>query len=82
MSRKMSYEVWQGLVQLGLHQKMMMLLLAQSIQSKPPKGMNPNHANKGVEVEHGGNHLITNQWWEPLTNVRETTMNENGPQDT
>ena len=25
------------------------------------KGTNPNHANKGVEVEHGGNHLITDQ---------------------
>ena len=25
------------------------------------KGMNPNHANKGVEVEHGGNRLITGQ---------------------
>ena len=25
------------------------------------KGTNPNHANKGVEVEHGGNRLITGQ---------------------
>ena len=39
------------------------------------KGTNPNHANKGVEVEHGGNRLITDQWWKPLTNVRETTIN-------
>ena len=31
-----------------------------SIQT-PKKGTNPNHANKGVEVEHGGNHLITGQ---------------------
>ena len=23
------------------------------------KGTNPNHVNKGAEVEHGGNHLIT-----------------------
>ena len=26
-----------------------------------PKGMNPNHVKKGVEVEHGGNRLITGQ---------------------
>ena len=39
--------------------KMMMLLSTQGIQSKPPKGANPNHANKGTEVKHGGNHLIT-----------------------
>ena len=25
------------------------------------KGTNPNHANKGAEVEHGGNHLIIGQ---------------------
>ena len=25
------------------------------------KGMNPNHVNKGVEFEHGGNHLIIGQ---------------------
>ena len=25
------------------------------------KGTNPNHANKGVEVKHGGNCLITDQ---------------------
>ena len=24
-----------------------------------PKGTNPNHGNKGAEVEHGGNRLIT-----------------------
>ena len=41
------------------NRKMMMLLSAQGLQSKPPKGINPNHANKGVEVKHGGNHLIT-----------------------
>ena len=40
---------------------MMMLLSAQGIQSKSPKGTNPNHANKGDEVEHGGNRLITGQ---------------------
>ena len=41
---------------------MAMLLSAQGLQSKPPKkGMNPNHVNKGVEVEHGGNRLITGQ---------------------
>ena len=41
-----------------------------------PKGTNPNHANKGAEVEHAGNCLITYQWWELLTNTRETTNNE------
>ena len=42
--------------------KMTMLLSAQGLQSKPPKkGTNPNHANKGVKVEHGGNRLITGQ---------------------
>ena len=42
--------------------KMTMLLSAQGPQSKPPKkGTNPNHANKGVEVEHGGNRLIIGQ---------------------
>ena len=42
------------------NRKMTMLLSAQGLQSKPPKkGTNPNHANKGAEVEHGGNHLIT-----------------------
>ena len=35
--------------------------------------------NKGVGVEYGGNRLITDQWWEPLTNARETTISENGP---
>ena len=44
------------------NRKMMMLLSVQGLQSKPPKkGTNPNHANKGVEVEHGGNRLITSQ---------------------
>ena len=38
-----------------------MLLLAQGLQYKLPKGMNPNHAHKGAEVEHGGNCLITGQ---------------------
>ena len=38
--------------------------------------------NKCVEVEHGGNHLITNQWCELLTSVRETTSNVNGSQST
>ena len=34
----------------------------QALQSKPPKkGTNPNHANKGAEVEHGGSRLITGQ---------------------
>ena len=59
MSQKMLYEGWQGLTQLGQYQNMMMLLSAQRIQSKPPKGMNPNHANKRTYVEHGGNSLIT-----------------------
>jgi len=45
---------------LGNSKKMTMLLSAQGLQSKPPrKGTNPNHANKRVEVEHGGNRLIT-----------------------
>ena len=39
---------------------MTMLLSGQGIQSKPPKGMNPNHANKGAEDKHGGKRLITN----------------------
>ena len=44
------------------NRKMTMLLSAQGLQSKPPKkGTNPNHVNKGVEVKHGGNHLITGQ---------------------
>ena len=44
------------------NRKIMMLLSAQGLQSKPPKkSMNPNHANKGAEVEHGGNRLITGQ---------------------
>ena len=35
-------------------EKMTMLLSAQGLQSKPSKkGTNPNHANKGAEVEHG-----------------------------
>ena len=37
-----------------------MVLSTQHLQSKPPKGMNPNHANKRVEFEHGGNCLFTN----------------------
>ena len=44
------------------NRKMTMLLSAQGLQSKlPKKGTNPNHANKGTEVEHGGNRLITDQ---------------------
>ena len=43
------------------NRKMTMLLSAQGINSNRPKGTNPNHANTGVEVEHGGNHLITGQ---------------------
>ena len=82
MSHQMSYEVWQGLPQLRKKKKMTMLLSAQGIQTKPPKGTNPNHANKGDEVENGGNHLITGHWWGPLTNERETAINENGPQGT
>ena len=33
------------------------------------------HANKCFEVEHGRNHLITCQWWKPLTSARDTTIN-------
>ena len=29
--------------------------------NRPKKGTNPNHVNKGAEVEHGGNRLITGQ---------------------
>ena len=35
-----------------------MLLLAQYIQSKSLKGMNPNNVNKGDKVKHGGKGLI------------------------
>ena len=38
--------------------------------------------NKGVDVEHGRNHLITSQCGKPLTDAREPINNENGPQDT
>ena len=42
--------------------KMTMLLSAQGLQSKlPKKCTNPNHANKELEFEHGGNRLITGQ---------------------
>ena len=34
---KMSYEVWQGLLQLRQYKKMMMLLSSLGLQSKPPK---------------------------------------------
>ena len=37
----------------------MMLLLTQGLKSNPSKGTNPNHVNKGFDVEHGGNRLIT-----------------------
>ena len=49
------------LCNLGIR-KMTMLLSDQGLQSKlPKKGTNPNLANKRVEVEHGGNRLITGQ---------------------
>ena len=34
------------------------------------------------EVKHGRNHLITNQWCEPLTSAREITINVNDSQGT
>ena len=37
------------------------IVIPRSSIQTAQKGMNPNHANKGVEVEHGGNHLITGQ---------------------
>ena len=44
------------------NRKMTMLLSAQGLQSKPfKKATNPNHANEGAEVEHGGKCLITGQ---------------------
>ena len=41
-----------------------------------------NHVSKFLEDEHGRNHLITGQWCEILTSVRETTSNVNGSQNT
>ena len=41
-----------------------------------------NDVSECLEVEHGRNHLITDQWHEPLTSVRETTTNDNGSQGT
>ena len=38
--------------------------------------------NEYVEVKHGRNHLITNQWCKLLTSVRETIINVNGSQST
>ena len=38
---------------------MNMLMSSQGIQPKPPKGMNPNNANKGAKVKHGGNSSTT-----------------------
>ena len=35
-----------------------------------------------LDVEHGRNHLITGQWWEPWTSVREITINVNHSQGT
>lgn len=40
------------------------------------------HENKWVDVEHGRNCLITGQWGVLLTDVREPTNDENGPQRT
>ena len=41
-----------------------------------------NHVNRCPDVEHGRNHLITGQWCEPLTSVREITINVNASQGT
>lgn len=38
--------------------------------------------NKGLEIEHGRNHLIINQWWEYLIDERGTVNGFNGPQGT
>ena len=62
MSAKCHIKCNKVLRNLGNIKMMIMLLSAQGLQSKPPKkGMNPNHVNKGSEVEHGGNRLITSQ---------------------
>ena len=41
-----------------------------------------DHVNRCLDVEHGINHLITGQWCEPLTSVREITINVNDSQGT
>lgn len=40
------------------------------------------HVSECLEVGHGRNNLIIDQWCEPLTSVRETTNNDNGSQGT
>ena len=47
---------------LGDKKNMRMLFSAQGLQSESPKkGTNPNHANQGAEVKHGGSRLIIGQ---------------------
>jgi hypothetical protein len=36
-----------------------------------------DHVNGGLDIEHDRNHLITGQWCEPLTILREITINVN-----
>ena len=38
--------------------------------------------NKGTNVEHGRNHLITDHWYIPLTDAREITNDDNDSQGT
>jgi hypothetical protein len=47
-----------------------------------PMWYDSNHVNRFPHVEHGRNHLITGQWCEPLTSVREITINVNDSQGT
>jgi hypothetical protein len=47
-----------------------------------PLWYNSNHVNRCLDVEHGKSHLITGQWCEPLTSVREITINVNDSQGT
>jgi hypothetical protein len=44
------------------------------------EGMNPRHANKGADVEHGRNHLITDHYCIPLADLRESIDDDDGTQ--
>jgi hypothetical protein len=47
-----------------------------------PTWYDSNHVNRCLDVEHGINHLITDQWSEPLTSAKEITINVNDSQGT
>ena len=55
---EMSYEVWQGIAQLGKQKNDDATVGPRSSIQTAQKGTNPNHVNKGAKVEHGGNYLI------------------------